>query len=91
MELDSTEGLLSAVEAGLGVTFVSRWAVRNHIAMGTLKLARVRGLKLSRKFSMAYMAGPEPTGSVGEFRRFLLTRSEELAPRAKSKPGGSDG
>jgi DNA-binding transcriptional LysR family regulator len=27
MELDSTEGLLSAVEAGLGITFVSRWAV----------------------------------------------------------------
>ena len=25
MEFDSTEGLLSAVEAGLGVTFVSRW------------------------------------------------------------------
>jgi hypothetical protein len=31
MELDSTEGLLSAVEAGLGVTFVSKWAVRNHL------------------------------------------------------------
>jgi DNA-binding transcriptional LysR family regulator len=85
MELDSTEGLLSAVEAGLGVTFVSRWAVRNHIAVGTLKLARVNGLRLSRKFSMAYMAGPEPSGSVGEFRRFLLTRSEDLAPRATSK------
>ena len=25
MELDSTEGLLNAVEAGLGITFVSRW------------------------------------------------------------------
>jgi DNA-binding transcriptional LysR family regulator len=32
MELDSTEGLLSAVEAGLGVTFVSRWAVRSAVA-----------------------------------------------------------
>ncbi|WP_263353079.1 LysR family transcriptional regulator [Acidicapsa acidisoli] len=85
IELDSTEGLLSAVEAGLGVTFVSRWAVRNHIAVGSLKLSRVSGLKLSRKFSMAYMAGPEPSGSIGEFRRFLLTRSEELAPRATGK------
>ena len=46
MELDSTEGLLNAVEAGLGVTFVSRWAVRNQLALGTLKLARVDGLKL---------------------------------------------
>ena len=65
MELDSTEGLLSAVEAGLGVTFVSRWAVRNQLSLGSLKLARVRGLQLSRKFSMAYAAGPEPTGKRG--------------------------
>jgi DNA-binding transcriptional LysR family regulator len=67
MELDSTEGLLSAVEAGLGVTFISRWAVRNQLSLGTLKLARIRGLKLSRKFSPAYPAGPAPTGNVGAF------------------------
>jgi LysR family transcriptional regulator, transcriptional activator of the cysJI operon len=85
MELDSTEGLLSAVEAGLGVTFVSRWAVRNQLALGTLKLARVRGLKLSRMFSIAYPAGPEPTGNAGVFRKFLLARSMELMPRATGK------
>jgi DNA-binding transcriptional LysR family regulator len=81
MELDSTEGLLSAVEAGLGVTFVSRWAVRNQLALGTLKLARVHGVKLSRMFSIAYPAGPEPTGNAGVFRKFLLARGMDLAPR----------
>jgi DNA-binding transcriptional LysR family regulator len=81
MELDSTEGLLSAVEAGLGITFVSRWAVRNQVSLGSLVLARVRGLKLSRRFSMAYQSGPEPTGNLGAFRDFLLTRSRELIPR----------
>ena len=30
MELDSREGLLNGVEAGLGVPVASRWAVRNH-------------------------------------------------------------
>lgn len=49
MELDSTEGLLNGVEAGLGVTFVSRWAVRNQLALGSVKLARIRGPKLSRR------------------------------------------
>ena len=82
MELDSTEGLLSAVEAGLGITFVSRWAVRNQLALGTLKLARVRNLKLSRRFSLAYPAGPAPTGNVAVFRSFLLAQTPELAPRA---------
>jgi DNA-binding transcriptional LysR family regulator len=81
MELDSTEGLLNAVEAGLGLTFVSRWAVRNQLSLGTLKIARVRGLKLSRRFSMAYPAGPEPPGVVGIFRTFLLSQAMEMAPK----------
>ena len=85
MELDSTEALLSAVEAGLGVTIVSRWAVRNQLALGTLKVARVRGLKLSRQFSIAYPAGPAPTGNVGAFHRFLLSTSLDLAPRPTGK------
>jgi LysR family transcriptional regulator, transcriptional activator of the cysJI operon len=85
MELDSTEGLLSAVEAGLGVTFVSRWAVRNQLTLGTLKLARVRGLKLSRMLSIAYPTGPAPSGNAGAFRAFLLTHSLDFAPRATGR------
>jgi DNA-binding transcriptional LysR family regulator len=81
MTFDSTEGLLSAVEAGLGIAFVSRWAVRSQLALGTLKLARVRDLNLSRMFSLATVAGPEPAGVPGLFRRFVLQRAEELAPR----------
>jgi DNA-binding transcriptional LysR family regulator len=88
MELDSTEGLLSAVEAGLGVTFVSRWAVRNQLSLGTLKIARVRRLKLSRQFSIAYPAGPAPMGNAGAFHRFLLSQSSDLAPRPTGKPPG---
>jgi DNA-binding transcriptional LysR family regulator len=85
MELDSTEGLLNAVEAGLGVTFVSRWAVRNQLALGTLKVARVEGLKLSRNFSLAYPAGPEPSGSVGAFRTFLLGYAGSIVPRRSTQ------
>jgi DNA-binding transcriptional LysR family regulator len=85
MELDSTEGLLSAVEAGLGVTFVSRWAVRNQLSFGSLKLARVRDLKLSRMFSLAYPAGPEPGGNAGAFCTFLLSHSVELMPRVTGR------
>jgi DNA-binding transcriptional LysR family regulator len=87
MELDSNEGLLNAVEAGLGYTFVSRWAVRNQLALGTLKLSRVKGLKFSRSFSMAYPTGPEPVGNVGAFRGFLLAQSLKPIKRA-SKTGG---
>jgi LysR family transcriptional regulator, transcriptional activator of the cysJI operon len=89
MELDSTEGLLSAVEAGLGITFVSRWAVRNQLSLQTLKIARVHGLKLSRRFSMAYPAGPEPTGIVGIFRTFLLSQAMEMTPKRIAQTNAS--
>jgi DNA-binding transcriptional LysR family regulator len=85
MTFDSTEGLLSAVEAGLGIAFVSRWAVRNQLALGTLKLARVRRLDLARMFSLATVAGPEPAGLTRSFHRFVLERAEQLAPRPTGK------
>jgi LysR family transcriptional regulator, transcriptional activator of the cysJI operon len=85
MTFDSTEGLLSAVEAGLGIAFVSRWAVRNQLALGTLKLARVKGLNLARMFSLATATGPEPTGTVGAFHRFVLENAEQWAPRSTGR------
>jgi DNA-binding transcriptional LysR family regulator len=92
MTFDSTEGLLSVVEAGLGIAFVSRWAVRNQLALGTLKLARIRGLNLARMFSLATVAGPEIAGIGRTFERFVLQRAEELAPRVtgRSKPPAGD-
>jgi DNA-binding transcriptional LysR family regulator len=86
MELDSTEGLLNTVEAGLSITFVSRWAARNLLALGTLKLARLSGLNLPRRFSMAYPAGPKPDGSVGEFRGFLLRHAMDISPKRAARP-----
>lgn len=89
MELDSTEGLLSGVEAGLGVAFVSRWAVRNQLALGSLKLARVRGVNLSRVFSVAYPQGPEPAGNPGAFRAFLLAGGADVVSAARHQgPSG---
>ena len=85
MTFDSTEGLLSAVEAGLGIAFVSRRAVRNQLALGTLKLARVRELDLARMSSLATVAGPEPAGLTRSFHRFVLERAEQLAPRATGR------
>jgi DNA-binding transcriptional LysR family regulator len=85
MTFDSTEALLSAVEAGLGVAFVSRWAVRNQFALGTLRPVHVRGLELSRVLSVITPAGPEPEGAAGYFRRFLLQHAEAFAPRATGR------
>jgi len=78
MTLDTTEGLLSAVEAGLGVAFVSRWGIRNQLALGTLQVVEVEGLRVERMFSVAHIAVPEPAGNAGAFQRFVLVQGNEL-------------
>jgi DNA-binding transcriptional LysR family regulator len=76
MELDSTEAIKSAVEAGLGAGFVSKWAIaKDTRAGGTFRIVEVEGLHVQRDFLMIYAAGPEPQGLVQEFRRFVVDRA----------------
>jgi len=72
MELDSTEAILSSVEAGLGIGFVTRWAVLPRLPLGRIRTAAVDGLRIQRKFLLLYPAGPEPHGIAGDFRQFAL-------------------
>ena len=45
IDLDSTEAIKSAVEIGLGVGFVSRWALSKELELGTLKVVQVSGMR----------------------------------------------
>ncbi|HEX4786402.1 MAG TPA: LysR substrate-binding domain-containing protein [Candidatus Sulfotelmatobacter sp.] len=87
MNLDSTEAIKSAVEAGLGVGFVSRWAISKELELGALKVAKVAGLAMARQFSLISRTGPEPQGPAAAFRTFALGRARLLlnTPR-KSRP-----
>jgi len=76
MELDSTEAIKSAVEAGLGIGFVSRCAIAKDLRLdNSFRIAEVEGLRIKREFLLAFAAGPEPQGLVQEFRRFLFSRA----------------
>ena len=76
MELDSTEAIKSAVEAGLGVGFVSRWAIAKDLRLGhSFKIVEIKGLRIHREFLTVTVKGPEPDGLVSEFRRFLAERA----------------
>jgi DNA-binding transcriptional LysR family regulator len=76
MELDSTEAIKSAVEAGLGIGFVSGWAIAKDLRLGNnFKIVEVEGLSIKREFLVAYASGPEPQGLAFEFRRFILARA----------------
>ncbi len=76
MELDSTEAIKSAVEAGLGAGFVSRWALAKDARLGSsFRLVEIEGLRIRRDFLLAYAAVPGPQGLAQEFRRFLCARA----------------
>ena len=86
MDLDSTEAIKSAVEVGLGVGFVSRWAISKELELGALKVAAIAGLKADRHFSLISRTGPEPQGPAAAFRTFALDRARLLANAARKRP-----
>jgi DNA-binding transcriptional LysR family regulator len=81
MELDSTEAILAGVEAGFGVGFVSEWAIRKELRLGTLAIAQIAGLDIRRAFSLIRPAGPVQAGAVAAFRSFALSEAASSAPR----------
>jgi len=58
MELDSTEAIKSAVEAGLGVGFVSRRAIQKEVKLDTLREAHIIKFGIQRTFAIIYPRGP---------------------------------
>jgi DNA-binding transcriptional LysR family regulator len=72
MELDSTEAIKSAVEAGLGVGFVSRWAISKELDLGVLKSVPVDRIRVTRHFTLISRTGPEPQGPAAALRTFVL-------------------
>ena len=90
MELDSTEAIVSGVEAGLGVGFVSEWAIRKELRLGTLATAQVADLEIRRSFSLIRPVGPVATGAVAAFHSFVLSQagtsgSRSVTPSASSR------
>jgi DNA-binding transcriptional LysR family regulator len=66
----------SAVQAGYGVTFISRSAVEPELAAGTLTAARVDGLEATREISLVRAAGRAATRVADAFVEFARNRLE---------------
>ena len=77
LELGLQESVRRAVEAGYGVTFISRTAVEADLAAGRLAEARVDGLDVTREISLASATGRARTRVADAFVAFAR---EQLAP-----------
>ena len=74
LELGLQESVRSAVQAGYGVTFISRSAVESDLAAGTLVAARVEGLEATREISLARTSGRTSTRAADGFVEFARGR-----------------
>ncbi len=77
MELDSTEAIISGVESGLGLGFVSEWAIEKAFRLGAVSLVRVKGLEIRRELTLVRKTGPLPEGPAASFWRFALAQHSE--------------
>lgn len=84
LHLDSTEAIKSAVEAGLGMGMVSRWAIAKELELRVVKIVEITGLRIKRNFSLVSRTSPEPQGATAAFRDFALGRA-----RLVSRPPGN--
>ncbi|PYI52515.1 LysR family transcriptional regulator [Paenibacillus flagellatus] len=72
MEFGSTQLIKESVEAGLGVSLLSGWAIRKELALGTLRVLDVAGTPVSRQFYVVIPAADFHTRATEVFRELLL-------------------
>jgi LysR family transcriptional regulator, transcriptional activator of the cysJI operon len=71
LELGLQESARAAVLGGLGATFISRIAIEDDLAAGTLAIARVEGLEPAREVQLAHASGRAETRVAQEFVAFM--------------------
>jgi len=74
LQLGLQESVKSAVQAGYGVTFISRNAVESDLAAGTLTAARVADLDLAREIYLVRSSGRTSTRAADAFVAFAGSR-----------------
>jgi DNA-binding transcriptional LysR family regulator len=87
MEFGSPEAIKSAVEAGLGVSIVSRATVGKELKLGTLVALPLNPV-LKRPFSFVHQRQKFRLHAVDEFMNFAHERCEKQEPQSRKVPSG---
>src|SRR5207249_5264303 len=84
MELGHTEAIKQGVIAGLGVAFVSTYAIRGELAARRLHALRLSGLRIQRHFHVIHNDSRELSVTARDLSRILEAQT-------KGQCGGVDG
>jgi DNA-binding transcriptional LysR family regulator len=73
--LGTSQAVISAVEARVGIAFVSNLAIKKSVALGLLKQVTVEGLELRRDFYCVYRKERVVSRLLSEFIAFTQARA----------------
>jgi DNA-binding transcriptional LysR family regulator len=85
IELGSTQSIKETIEAGLGVSLLSHWALRKELGLGSLRLLGVEGLPFKRSFQILLRRGELRTRTI---IAFLDTLRHATAAALKDQRSG---
>jgi DNA-binding transcriptional LysR family regulator len=92
MELDHTEAIKQGVMAGLGVAFVSIYAIHGETSTGRLRALRLRGVPIHRHFHVIHHEARRVTASARAFMELLeRTASGRIKPWPRERKTSSAG
>ncbi|MFF0830819.1 LysR family transcriptional regulator [Brevibacillus sp. NPDC003359] len=79
MEFGSTQVIKESVEAGLGISLLSYWAIRKERKLGTLCTLKVTGTPVTRDFSLVTKSNEFHTKALDIFMDLIRTHVPEGA------------
>ncbi|MCF8010275.1 MAG: LysR family transcriptional regulator [Clostridiales bacterium] len=71
--LGSTQAIKEAVEAGLGISCLSKWTLRKELQLGSLKPMRIKDSNVKRKFYLVSHKGKFESKATSEFEKFIFS------------------
>ena len=90
IDINSTEGIVSAVEAGLGVGFVPYIAIDKALKLGTVKAIPLDNGPIRRELSIVLLNGPDPRGTVGQLLELLREHGANRRRIATASQGNEE-
>jgi DNA-binding transcriptional LysR family regulator len=86
IDINSTEGIIAAVEAGLGVGFAPYMALEKALQIGTVKTVQLDNGPIKRQLSIVLLIGPEPRGPIGQLLELLRNYVAKGQTDASTRP-----
>ena len=85
VDMNSTEAILSVVEAGLGIGFVPKMALDKALQSSSVVAIPLENGPIKRQFSIAILGGPVTAGPVRDIVALLHSISPQSSNVAEKK------